>query len=407
MRRLSGAFVLIVLAMVPAIAQQPPAKPPAVGVVAVQRKPLTQSTEYVGRIQATDRVNLVARVAAFLDQRLFTEGAEVKKGELLYRLEQGPFQADVQAKQAAVAQFKAQLQNAVLTLARVRALLNTPAGQQSTVDAALANQLALQAQVQGAEAQLAQSQINFAYTEIRAPIDGKIGRTAVTAGNYVTPSSGVLTAIVSQDPMYVVFPVSVRTVLDLRQRYGDKGGFNAIIVRIRLPDGRVYDRTGHLDFVDNSAAGNTDTITLRGALANPLLADGMRGDGTARELVDGELVTVILEDAQPLQALTVPRAAVLSDQVGDYVYVVDGDDKAQQRRVQLGQSSPALAAVTNGLSEGESVIVEGIQRVRPGQAVSPGPASVQAAPPGAPSPAAGGTAPAGGATSAAPRSGGG
>jgi membrane fusion protein (multidrug efflux system) len=407
MRRLSGAFVLIVLAMVPAIAQQPPAKPPAVGVVAVQRKPLTQSTEYVGRIQATDRVNLVARVAAFLDQRLFTEGAEVKKGELLYRLEQGPFQADVQAKQAAVAQFKAQLQNAVLTLARVRALLNTPAGQQSTVDAARANQLALQAQVQGAEAQLAQSQINFAYTEIRAPIDGKIGRTAVTAGNYVTPSSGVLTAIVSQDPMYVVFPVSVRTVLDLRQRYGDKGGFNAIIVRIRLPDGRVYDRTGHLDFVDNSAAGNTDTITLRGALANPLLADGMRGDGTARELVDGELVTVILEDAQPLQALTVPRAAVLSDQVGDYVYVVDGDDKAQQRRVQLGQSSPALAAVTNGLSEGESVIVEGIQRVRPGQAVSPGPASVQAAPPGAPSPAAGGTAPAGGATSAAPRSGGG
>jgi membrane fusion protein (multidrug efflux system) len=407
MRRLSGALVLIVLAMAPAIAQQPPAKPPAVGVVAVQRKPLTQSTEYVGRIQATDRVNLVARVAAFLDQRLFTEGAEVKKGELLYRLEQGPFQADVQAKQAAVAQFKAQLQNAVLTLARVRALLNTPAGQQSTVDAALANQLALQAQVQGAEAQLAQSQINFAYTEIRAPIDGKIGRTAVTAGNYVTPSSGVLTAIVSQDPMYVVFPVSVRTVLDLRQRYGDKGGFNAIIVRIRLPDGRVYDRTGHLDFVDNSAAGNTDTITLRGALANPLLADGMRGDGTARELVDGELVTVILEDAQPLQALTVPRAAVLSDQVGDYVYVVDGDDKAQQRRVQLGQSSPALAAVTNGLSEGESVIVEGIQRVRPGQAVSPGPASVQAAPPGAPSPAAGGTAPAGGATSAAPRSGGG
>jgi membrane fusion protein (multidrug efflux system) len=407
MRRLSGALVLIVLAMAPAIAQQPPAKPPAVGVVAVQRKPLTQSTEYVGRIQATDRVNLVARVAAFLDQRLFTEGAEVKKGELLYRLEQGPFQADVQAKQAAVAQFKAQLQNAVLTLARVRALLNTPAGQQSTVDAALANQLALQAQVQGAEAQLAQSQINFAYTEIRAPIDGKIGRTAVTAGNYVTPSSGVLTAIVSQDPMYVVFPVSVRTVLDLRQRYGDKGGFNAIIVRIRLPDGRVYDRTGHLDFVDNSAAGNTDTITLRGALANPLLADGMRGDGTARELVDGELVTVILEDAQPLQALTVPRAAVLSDQVGDYVYVVDGDDKAQQRRVQLGQSSPALAAVTNGLSDGESVIVEGIQRVRPGQAVSPGPASVQAAPPGAPSPAAGGTAPAGGATSAAPRSGGG
>jgi membrane fusion protein (multidrug efflux system) len=408
MRRLSGALFLTVLATAPAIAQQPPAKPPAVGVVAVQRKPLIQSTEYVGRIQATDRVNLVARVAAFLEQRLFIEGAEVKKGDLLYRLEQGPFQADLQAKQAAIAQFKAQLQNAVLTLARARALLSTPAGQQSTVDAALANQLALQAQVQGAEAQLAQSQINFDYTEIRAPIDGKIGRSAVTAGNYVTPNSGVLTAIVSQDPMYVVFPVSVRTVIDLRQRYGDKGGFKAIIVRIRLPDGRIYDRTGHLDFVDNSASGNTDTITLRGALPNPLLADGMRGDGTARELVDGELVTVILEDVQPLQALTVPRAAVLSDQVGDYVYVVDADDKAQQRRVQLGQSTPALAAVTTGLSEGENVIVEGIQRARPGQPVSPGPASAQITAPVTSSPAAaGGTAPASGATSAVPRSGGG
>jgi membrane fusion protein, multidrug efflux system len=405
-RRLCGALVLTILAAAPAIAQQPPAKPPAVGVVAVQRKPLTQSTEYVGRIQATDRVNLVARVTAFLEQRLFTEGAEVKKGELLYRLEQGPFQADIQAKQAAVAQFKAQLQNAVLTLARARTLLNTPAGQQAAVDTALANQLALQAQVQGAEAQLAQSQINFGYTEIRAPIDGKIGRSAVTAGNYVTPNSGVLVAIVSQDPMYVVFPVSVRTVIDLRQRYGDKGGFGAIIVRIRLPDGRLYDRTGHLDFVDNTAAGNTDTITVRGTLPNPLLGEGKGGDGTARELVDGELVTVILEDAQPLQALTVPRAAVLSDQVGDYVYVVDREDKAQQRRIQLGQSSPALAAVTGGLSEGETVIVEGIQRVRPGQPVSPAAAS-QAAAPGAAGPAAAGTAPAGGAAAPAPRSGGG
>jgi membrane fusion protein, multidrug efflux system len=406
MRCLSGALLLTVLAVAPAIAQQPPAKPPAVGVVAVQRKPITQTTEYVGRIQATDRVNLVARVGAFLEERLFTEGAEVKQGELLYRLEQGPFQADIQAKQAAIAQFKAQLQNALLTLSRTRALLSTPAGQQSTVDAALANQLALQAQVQGAEAQLAQSQINFDYTEIHAPIDGKISRTAVTVGNYVTPSSGVLAVIVSQDPMYVVFPVSVRTVIDLRRRYGDKGGFGAVIVRIRLPDGRLYDRTGHLDFVDNSAAGNTDTITLRGALSNPLLAEGKGGDGTARELVDGELVTVILEDAQPLEALTVPRAAVLSDQVGDYVYVVDGDDKAQQRRVQLGQSSPALAAVTSGLNDGESVVVEGIQRVRPGQPVSPGPASSQAVAPGAPSPATGAP-PASGATSSVPRSGGG
>jgi membrane fusion protein, multidrug efflux system len=298
----------------------------------------------------------------------------VKSGDPLYRLEQGPFAADVLAKQASVAQFKAQLQNATLAYARVKALLSTPAGQQSAVDQALANQQALQAQVQNAEAQLQVSQINLGYTDIRAPIDGKIGRTVVTAGNYVSPGSGVFAMIVSQDPMYVIFPVSARVVLDLRQRYADKGGFAAVVIKLRLPDGRVYDKTGALDFVDNTIGGNTDTITLRGTIANPVLP-GANGLGTARELVDGELVTVILEDAAPVEAIAIPRAAVLSDQEGDYVYVVDGDDKAQQRRVQLGQSPPTIAAVTNGLREGENVIVEGIQRVRPGQIVSPGPAS--------------------------------
>jgi membrane fusion protein, multidrug efflux system len=353
-----------------ALAQQPQRHPPAVGVVAAAREPITQSSEYIGRIQAKDRVNIVARVAAFLDKVYFTEGAEVKSGDALYRLEQGPFQADVQAKQASVAQFKAQLHNATVAYGRAKALLNTPAGQQSAVDLALANQQSLQAQVQNAEAQLEVSQINLGYTDIRAPIDGKIGRTAVTQGNYVSPGSGTLATIVSQDPMYVIFPVSARVVLDLRQRYADKGGFGAAVLKVRLPDGRIYNQTGSVDFVDNTVAGNTDTITLRGTIANPVLASG-----AGRELVDGELVTVILEDAAPVAAIAVPRAAILSDQRGDYLYVVGADDKAEQRRVKLGQSSPTLAVVTSGLSEGENVIVEGVQRARPGEKVAPGPAS--------------------------------
>jgi membrane fusion protein, multidrug efflux system len=374
-------------------AQQAPAQAPAVGVVPVVRKPITQSSEYVGRIQAKDRVNIVARVAAFLDQRFFTEGAELKNGDPLYRLEQGPFQADVQAKQAAIAQFKAQLQNANVTLGRVKALLTTPAGQQSAVDLALANQQSLEAQMRGAEAQLAVSQINLAYTEIHAPIDGKIGRSTVTPGNYVSPNSGVLATIVSQDPMYVVFPVSTRAVLGLRQRYAEKGGFAAALIKVRLPDGRLYSPTGTLDFVDNTIGANTDTMTLRATIANPVLpsADSL---GTARELVDGELVTVVLEDAAPVEALAVPRAAVLSDQEGDYVFVVDGENKAQRRRVQLGQSSPAVAAVMSGLSEGENVVVEGLQRVRAGQPVAPGPVSQPALPASGPT----GVVPSGGAT---------
>ena len=383
-RMMSAAVLAAAVAAAPALAQQPPAKPPAVGVVTAVRKPVTQSSEYVGRIQAVERVNLIARVAAYLDERLFTEGAEVKKGDLLYKLEQGPFQADVQAKQAVVTQLKAQHVNAAAQLYRAKTLLNTPAGLPSNVDTTTANEASLQAQIVGAEAQLQESQINLGYTEIRAPIDGKIGRTSVTVGNYVTPSSGVLATIVSQDPMYVIFAVSSRTAIALGKRAAEAAAGGGAVIKIRLPDGRMYGQTGTLDFIDNTVAGNTDTITLRGRLGNPRLTEAKAG-AVARELVDGEFVTVILEDVQPLEALTIPRAAVLADQSGEYVYVVDADNKAQQRRVQFRPASPSDIAVTSGLADGERVIVEGIQRVRPGQPVSPAPASPAAPAAAAPS----------------------
>ncbi len=359
-------LALVLLAGGNAMAQQPGGAPPAVGVVAASRQPVTQSTEYIARIQATNRVNLVARVSANLDEVLFTEGKEVKKGDLLYRLEQGPFRADVQAKEASVAQFKAQLKNAQAVLDRTEQLLKTPAGQKAAYDAATAAEQALKAQILGAEAQLQQSRINLDYTEIKAPIDGKIGRTAVTSGNYVSPGTGTLVSIVSQDPMYVVFPVPTRTVMDLQRRAA--GRSSALVIRIRLPDGSLYDQTGRLDFVDNSVTGNTDTMILRGAVPNPR-------QGAGRALVDGQLVTAVLQDVEPTDALAVPRAAVLADQEGDYVFVVGKDNKAEKRRVKLGQSTPAFASITSGLTDGESVIVDGIQRVRSGQAVSPGPAT--------------------------------
>lgn len=361
-------MALALLAGTPAVAQMPGGPPPAVGVVAARQEAITRSSEYIARIQATNRVNLVARVAAYLDEVLFTDGAEVRKGQLLYRLEQGPFQADVQAREASIEQFKAQLRNAEIVLQRAQTLLKTPAGQQATVDTALAAQDALKAQILGAEAQLQQAKINLGYTEIRAPIDGKIGRTAITAGNYVNPASGTLVSIVSQDPMYIVFPVSTRSVIELQQRAGGKAG--ALVIRVRLPDGRLYDQPGKLDFIDNSVTGNTDTMVLRGIVPNP-----------RRLLVDGELVQAILQDVKPTEALAVPRAAVLADQQGDYVFVVGKDNKVEKRPVKLGQSTPALAAVTSGLSEGENVVVDGIQRVRPGLTVSPGPAAQQVQPP--------------------------
>ncbi|RQH15736.1 efflux RND transporter periplasmic adaptor subunit [Bradyrhizobium sp. RP6] len=394
---------LVTVSIGGAVRTQPAPSTPAVGVVEATRRPMTQTSEFVGRIEAINRVNVTARVTAFLEQRLFSEGAEIRKGDPLYRLERGPFEADLAARQAQVAQLEAMLENARLTTERARTLLGGPAGQQSTYDTALANQRSLQAQVQAAQAQVQASQINLDYTVINAPIDGKVGRTAVTEGNIVGPSSGVLTTIVSQDPMHVTFPVPLRQGLELRERYSPQGGLEAVTIRLRLPDGRMYGQSGKLNFVDNSIAQNTDTITVRGELANPVLRAASSAGVTAHELTDGEFVTVLLESIHPIEVLAIPRAAVLSDQRGDYVLVVGRDNKAEQRRIQLGQSTATIAAVIGGLAAGDKVIAEGLQRIRAGQTVAPDTASALllssmngAAPPsghGTPArpPAAGGT----------------
>ena len=198
--------MLVICALAaPVAAQQSSSGPPAVGVVRAQRQQVTQTDEFIGRLQAVGRVALVARVTAFLEKRQFNEGAEVKKGDLLYVLERAPLQAQVDNAKATVDQLTAQHRNAELTLERARALMSGPAGQQSNVDKALADERALAAQIAGAQAQLQTAQINLGYTEIRAPIDGRISSTAVTEGNVASPTSGTLATIVSQDPIYVLF----------------------------------------------------------------------------------------------------------------------------------------------------------------------------------------------------------
>jgi membrane fusion protein (multidrug efflux system) len=363
---------------------QMPGGPPAVGVVRATRQAVTETSEFVGRIQAVDRVALTARVTAFLQQRMFTEGTEVKQGDLLYRLERPPFEAAVQQQQAAVADAGARLANANIQLARAQSLLNTPAGQRSSVDDATANQRSQAAQLVGAQAQLRMAEINLDYTEIHAPVSGKIGRTNISVGNVVSPSAGPLTTIVSQDPMYVVFPIALRAQLDLAKRYADKGGMNAVVIRLRLPDGSMYDQTGKIDYIEPTVQATTDTVVMRGKIANPPRRPIEPGVPVDRPLTDGEYVTVLVEGIAPVEALAVPRAAVLSDQQGDYVYVVDGQNHVEQRRIQLGQSTPSTAVVMAGLNEGDMVVLEGIQRVRPGIQVTPGPAAPT---PAAPKPA--------------------
>jgi membrane fusion protein, multidrug efflux system len=168
-------------------------------------------------------------------------------------------------------------------------------GTQANVDSALASERALAAQIEGAQAQLRLAEINLSYTEIHAPIDGKISRTEITEGNFVSPASGTLATLFSQDPMYVLFSIAARTGLDLRNRYAKKGGLSAVVVKLRLPDGRIYGQDGRLDYVSPTVAQNTDTFTLRGVIPNQVYPGEKPGTPAARELWDGEFVTVLLE----------------------------------------------------------------------------------------------------------------
>ncbi len=362
-----------------ALAQRPPSGPPMVGVDTVYRAPVTSTSQYVGRIQAIDSVALVARVTAYLEQRLFTEGADVKKGQLLYMLEQGPYQAQVLAQQGNLAEAQANVRNASVNFQRQKALLNTPAGQKQAFDNALATARGNAGNVLTAQGNLQAAQINLAYTEIRSPIDGRITATAVNQGNVVSPTSGTLATIVSQDPMYVVFPVATRDVETLQKKFAGVGGLSAVKIGLLLTNGDHYDQSGTLDYVSPSVAANTDTITLRATVPNPERDGGDRGGVSSRQLADGAFVTVLISDPHPVDTLLIPRAAVLSDQQGDYVYTVDAQNHAQRADIKLGDTIDASQVVLSGLADGQKIIVDGIQRVRPGGAIRP--AAPEALPP--------------------------
>jgi membrane fusion protein (multidrug efflux system) len=374
-RLLPGALALLIAASVPAAAQFGPQGPPAVGVLTAERRPVTESIEFVGRVEATDRVNIRARVTGFLQERLFREGGDVQRGEVLYRLERAPFEAQVEQAQANLAGANANLENTRVALARARELRQTGTGTQVALDNALAAERTAAANVLAAQAAVRVAQINLGYTEIEAPIDGQIGRSNLAVGNVVGPDAGNLATIVSQDPMRVAFAVSQRTALDLRNRFEGRGGSDATRVRIRTTDGRLYPEAGRIDFVDNQIDRNTDTILVRALIPNPIRrVDGRDSTVSPRELVDGQFVSVTVEGAEPVMAITLPRAAVLQDQQGSFVFVVVApDNKAERRNVTLGRSTPETAVIEGGLQGNETVVVEGLQRVRPGQPVNPAP----------------------------------
>lgn len=339
-------------------AQAQPAAPPAVpvGVARVERKPISKTVDFVGRVQAVNRVEIRARVTGFLEEVLFREGDTIKEGTPLYRIEQDLFKAAVQKAEGALEMSQAAHALAKLQLQRAQDLLDKNAGSVVARDQAAAQEQQAQGAVTTDEANLNTAKINLGYTDITAPIAGRIGRTSVTKGNVVGPESGVLATIVSQDPMYVTFPVSQREFLRFAEtdRTPDP---KSIKVQIRFSDGALYDQAGQIDFIDVTVDRTTDTVSVRAVIPNP------KG-----RLIDDQLVRVAVGSETPQEKLTIPQAALVADQGGLYVFVVQ-DGKAAVRRVKAGAEDGADIVVEEGLSVGDMVIVQGLQGVRPGMPV--------------------------------------
>ena len=356
------ALILVCATLVLANAQQPAQ---SVGTVYAERKPIAKILAFVGRIEAIDRVVVQARVKGYLEAVLFREGDFVKKSDPLYRIEKGLLQAAVEEAQGALERAKAAKVLTEIEVQRKEQLVAKEAGTLVARDIALSSDEQAKGTILSAQAALDTANINLGYTDIASPIDGKISRTNVTAGNVVGPDSGPLTLIVSQDPMYVTFPVSQRDLLQA-QLAGHYEDIKNIKVKIRFADSSNYNQEGSINFIDVSVNRATDTVTVRATMPNP-----------AGVLIDGQLVNVALEAGRPEERVVVPQAALIADQKGIYVFVVE-DGKAAIRRIKPGGESGPNAVVDEGLKEGEQVIVEGLQSIRPGQPVqaSPMPAAL-------------------------------
>ena len=357
------AVVLLAAAALPtrpASAQEPAAT--RVGTVLAEKQPVNPAQELVGRIEAVERVNVRARVTGFLQEVLFKEGDAVKEGAVLYRIEREPFEAAVAQARGALVKAKGVVVNAAGQLGRAETLLNKQSGSVADRDKRLADEQTAKGDELIAEANLQTANINLSYTEIKAPIAGLIGRTSVTKGNVVGPDSGILTTIVSQDPMYVTIPVSQREFLQLE---GDRrlSGGAGLTANLRFSDGSAYEFPAKFNFVDVSVDRATDSVLVRASAPNP------KG-----QLIDGQLVKVSIEANKPEEKILVPQAALIADQQGAYVFIVE-DGKAAVRRLKIGGESGPNAIVESGLEGGEQVIVEGVEALRPGSPVLAAPAA--------------------------------
>ncbi|MGI9521916.1 MAG: efflux RND transporter periplasmic adaptor subunit [Hyphomicrobiaceae bacterium] len=331
-----------------------------VRVAKVQRDSTADHGRYVGRVEAIKTVDIKARVTGILEKRDFTEGGKVKKGQLLYVIEKALYLADVAKAKANVAGANANIKNSKKILERERTLRTKGDIAQSSLDAAQAKFEADVAISQQHKAELDTANINLSYTDIHSPIDGRISKTNVDVGNLIESSTGTLATVVSLDPIYVTFYVSEKTLTADRQRGLMGPNDSSLDIKIKLSDGSEYPHGGRIDYIWTEIDRNTDTVELRAKFPNPKSV-----------LIPNQFVSVSVSSDQSESSLLIPQPSVQYDKNGHFVYTLDKSNRVVRTSVILGQQIAGNWQVKSGLRAGQSVIVQGLQRVRPGDTVKP------------------------------------
>lgn len=368
--------------------------PPEVGVVTVQPGEVGLLTELPGRLEASRIAQVRARAAGIVQERLFREGSDVKAGQPLFRIDPATLQAAQASAQATLARAQASLGQARALAERYKPLAEANAISQQEYANAVAAQKAAEAEVAAGEAAVRTAQINLGYAQVVSPISGRIGRALVTEGALVGQGEATPLAVVQQlDPLYVNITQSASEVLALR-RAAEQGrlkrsGDGGTPVRILLDDGSTYARPGRLLFADLQVDPASGQVQLRAEVPNP-----------DRLLLPGLYVRVRLEQARVERAILLPQQAVTRSEQGDSVLVVGDGGQVAPRQVKVGSAQNGQWVITDGLKPGEQVVVDGVQKLRPGAPVKPVPWSPPAQ--GASAPAAGASAPAAAASAARP-----
>lgn len=338
-----------------------------VEVIVAKNKAFYPSASFVAKIEAKDKVAVRARVVGFLTERLFNEGDFVNEGQSLFLIEKDQFEANVRKHEANLAKAQANEQNTKAQYERAKNLYKTKDVSEAVLDERNADYASAQAQVKQAQSDLDIAKLDLDYTDIKAPISGRIGESLYSVGALIGPDSGPLASIVSTTPMYAVFSVSENQLLQMRNFMKQSGSISAapaegaVDISFKMSDGSTHSLTGTMNFIDTELDAQMNTLKMRVSLPNP-----------DNQLIANQYGRIEMKFKLPQQALLIPQLAVQRDLAGPYVLIVDKDNKLIQRRVTTGlELATGDVIIEKGVEQGQKILVNNFQKVYQGMTVHP------------------------------------